>query len=236
MIGVTHGTIGAPASARDPNDGRQVVGRIGVVPATGLRITASGATGPYLARSVRPFLPEGADVEEYDQRALGLSLDWSWSRFVLAGEVARGVFESPWIADDLGVVGWCVEGKRSLVPGGYAAARFDRLVFDEIAARDPESDGTTWIGWDRDVQRIEGALGYRPTPSILLRADTQLWDEDGGSWGRATRSRPRRLFVLASGPVVSRPRPHEGVGGSSTVADPTGVVSSAPPGLPRGDP
>jgi hypothetical protein len=185
--GITQGTIGVPQSGRDTNDGQQLVGRLGVVPATGLRVTGSAARGPYLARAVLPFLPAGADLVDFNQTAFGLAVDWSWGHVAINAEAFHNEFESPWIAEDLGTNAWYAEAEYSFAAGATIAARFDRVLFDEIAVIDEDSGETERIGWDRDLQRIEAAIGYRFSRDVLVRYDVQLWDEDGESW-RTTSS------------------------------------------------
>jgi hypothetical protein len=180
--GVTMGTVGMPMRSRDSNDGRQLVGRLGFVPVTGLRISLSGARGPYLATAVRDFLPEGVALEDYDQFAKALSIDYSFGHASFVAEVVDNGFESPWIPEELGTTAWYAEGKYTFLPGAYFAARFDQLEHSEIAYEDPETFEMKRATWDQDVQRIETAIGYWVTSGILTRVDLQLWDENAGPW------------------------------------------------------
>lgn len=181
-MGVTQGTVGAPNGNRDANNARQVLARVGVVPATGLRVSLSAARGAYLSTSVTPYLPEGARVEDYKQTATALSFDWSVGHAAFFAEVVDNAFESPWIDDDLETLAWYVEGKYTFLPGAYAAARFDRLSYGTIAYEDPETFEMRRDAWDQDVQRVETAIGYWVTPGLLTRFGVQLWDEDGAEW------------------------------------------------------
>src|SRR5204863_2310796 len=54
--GVRNGTVGAPAMG-DDNDGKQVLGRIGFMPAPWIRAGVSGARGPYLHGDLTEDLP-----------------------------------------------------------------------------------------------------------------------------------------------------------------------------------
>lgn len=181
-VGVTQGSAGVPAFGRDTNDGKQFVGRLGVVPLGGLRVSASASTAPYLARTVETYLPAGADVEDFAQTVFGASVDASWSRFVFAAELVESTFESPWIDDDLEATAWYAEGKVTVAPGAYVAARFDRIAFGEIDVAVAPGGGGRRVAWDRDVQRAEATVGYWLARGWLMRADVQLWDDDGGSW------------------------------------------------------
>ena len=180
--GVTMGTVGMPMRSRDSNDGHQLVGRLGFVPVTGLRVSVSGSRGPYLGTPVRDFLPEGAAVEDYDQFAKALSIDWSYRHAAFVAEVVDNGFESPWIPEELGTTAWYAEGKYTFLPGAYFAARFDQLKHDTIAYEDPVTFEMKRETWDQDVQRAEGAIGYWVTSGILTRVDVQLWDENAGPW------------------------------------------------------
>src|SRR5439155_1210956 len=72
--GVTNGTVGAPVMS-DDNDGKQILGRIGFVPAPWLRAGISGARGPYLQSGLNEDLPPGHTVDEYMQVLLGSDLE-----------------------------------------------------------------------------------------------------------------------------------------------------------------
>jgi hypothetical protein len=186
-VGTTQGTVGVPLFSRDGNDGVQFVGRLGFAPTAGLRVSGSAASGPYLSRDVRAFLPPGADLEDFSETALAASIDWAWRHLSVYAEMMDARFESPWIAEDLGVNAWYVEAKQTVLPGAYVAARFDRMTFDEIVATNPQTGVLGPIGWDRDIQRVEAAVGYLLARGALVRVDVQLWDNDGESW-RTTES------------------------------------------------
>jgi hypothetical protein len=195
-LGVTQGTLGVPLMSRDGNDGVQGVGRIGFVPGASFRVSGSAAAGPYLSRDVKAYLPPGDDLEDFLETAWAISVDWSWSHLQLYAEFFDVAFESPWIAEELGSTAWYVEGEYAVLPGAYVAARFDRMIFDEITARNTVTDQPERIGWDQDVQRIEAAAGYHLTKAVLLRLDVQLWDTDGESW-RTTESLGALQTIIA---------------------------------------
>ena len=75
--------------------------------------------------------------------------------------------------EDLEVFGYYVEGRYSLRPGLFAAARYGGLRFGEI------DDGTGAANsepWDNDVDRFELGLGYRPTEPVIAKLVAQLND------------------------------------------------------------
>ena len=58
-----------------------------------------------------------------------------------------------------------VEGRYTILPQLYAAARVDKLWFGEI-------QGTTERNtWDAGVQRVEVGLGYRLARGITLKSE-----------------------------------------------------------------
>jgi len=181
-VGVTQGTVGVPNGTRDSNNARQVLGRVGVVPATGLRVSLSAAHGAYLSSSVAALLPEGARAEDYKQTAMAVSFDWSIGHAAFFAEAVDNAYESPWIDEDLETLAWYVEGKYTFLPGAYAAMRFDQLNFGEITYEDPDTFEIRRGDWDQDVQRVETALGYWITSGFLTRLSVQLWDRDGAEW------------------------------------------------------
>ena len=181
LAALTQGTLSDPRSnAVDNNDGRQLALRLGFVPFTGLLVRGSFARGPYLDRAVGDTLRAvGSDVEDFDQQIVGLSMEYGIRHLQIHAELVSNSWESPNIRDignrsaDLEVFGYYVEGKYSLRPGLFAAARYGGLRFGEI------DDGTGAANsepWDNDVDRLELGLGYRPTEPVIAKLVAQLND------------------------------------------------------------
>lgn len=161
-FGATNGTVGNPVDT-DTNDGKQVLGRIGVVPAPWVRAGVSGSRGAYLPRSLEGFLPSGAKITDYNQTMAGADLELSYGRGVLYAEYVQNRFESPFV-EDLDLDAWYVEGKVTVFPGWYVAGRYDRILFDEVALT-----GGGVGRWDASLWRREVGVGFKPSKNLLAK-------------------------------------------------------------------
>jgi hypothetical protein len=161
--GVTNGTAGAPVMS-DYNNGKQVLARIGFAPAPWLRAGVSGSRGPYLMESLdEDDLPPGRTANDYMQKLVAADLELSYGHGVLYSEFLRNWFESPYVGE-LGLSAWYVEGKWTVLPGWYLAARFDRMIFDDVSLA---SGGAA--PWDADLWKREVGIGFKPSAHLLAK-------------------------------------------------------------------
>jgi hypothetical protein len=176
-MSVTQGTLSEPRF-HDNNGGKQVSGRVGWRPAPGLTVGVSGAIGPYLTRSVTDALPPDLP-RRYDQKALGLDLEWASGYWIVRGEAVFNawdvpVLDAPFIDSPLLALGLTLEARYKILPGLYAAARADRLDFSSIET----SNGP--LPWDGPVTRVEVGVGYSVHRYVLLKAVYQYNRRAGG--------------------------------------------------------
>jgi hypothetical protein len=161
-LGVTNGTAGAPMM-NDNNDGKQVLARVGFVPAPWMRAGVSGSRGPYLDSDVNEDLPAGHTVDEYMQKVAAADLELSHGHGVLYSEYVFSRFESPFVGH-LDSRSWYVEGKWTVLPGWYVAARFDRMVFGDVALA-----GGGVEGWDANLWKREIGIGFKPSTRLVAK-------------------------------------------------------------------
>jgi hypothetical protein len=162
-LGVTNGTAGAPVMS-DYNHGKQLLGRLGFVPAPWLRAGVSGARGPYLKGTLdTDDLPAGHSVDGYMQDLASADLELSYGHGVLYSEYVVNRFESPFVGN-LDLKAWYVEGKWTVLPGWYVAARFDRMIFGDVALA---SGGVA--GWDADLWKREIGIGFKPSTRLIAK-------------------------------------------------------------------
>jgi hypothetical protein len=162
-VGATNGTVGAPQNT-DNNDGKQVLGRVGVVPAPWLRLGVSGARGAYLIRMLDGGdLPPGSKATDFNQVMGGADVELSYGRAIVFGEYVWNRFESPYIGD-LDLDTWYVEGKVTVTPGWYAAGRYSRMIFDEVTLT-----GGGVARWDAPVWRRELGIGFKPSKQLVAK-------------------------------------------------------------------
>jgi hypothetical protein len=97
------------------------------------------------------------------QQLVGADLELSYSHGVLYSEYVRNRFESPFVGG-LNLQAWYVEGKWTVIPGWYVAARFDRMVFDDVALA---AGGST--PWDADLWKREIGIGFKPSARLIAK-------------------------------------------------------------------
>ncbi|MGE3512651.1 MAG: hypothetical protein AB7N65_27625, partial [Vicinamibacterales bacterium] len=157
-ISVTTGTLTRPR-VREDNDGKQWSGRVGVQPVTGLVAGVSAARGPFVSRSAAEaagLLPGG---EPGTQAAWGADLEYSRGYYLVRAEAIVSTFRLPRSGEPsldvpLRAVAGSLEGRYRVRPGLYAAARFDRLTFNEVAGSGGRST------WEAPLWRVEAGMGY----------------------------------------------------------------------------
>jgi len=180
---VTTGTLSNPRGG-DDNGAPQFAGRIAVRPITGLVIAASGAHGGFLSAALTPDVPPGTQPSEYSQRAVGADVEYSRGYWLLRAEWLRTswqlpAFAAPAIGDPLAASSFAIEGRYTILPGLYAAARVDRLSFATVpGTAGPET-------WDADVSRVEAGIGYSLTRHVIVKTVFQHNRRDGGRVRRA---------------------------------------------------
>ena len=170
---LTAGTLSDPR-LHDDNGGRQLSGRVGVKPATGLVIGVSGARGDWLSSDVVRLLP--ADLAT-GLRLVAYGADGEYSRghWIVQTEVVVCRWAMPFtqpvhLRQDVRAVGAWVEGRYRLTPRIFVAGRADRLTFSKIS-------GTLFSGrptpWDAPVDRLELAGGYYVQRNLVARVAVQ---------------------------------------------------------------
>ncbi|MBT3606418.1 MAG: hypothetical protein HN521_25385 [Candidatus Latescibacteria bacterium] len=168
-LALTQGALSDPViNGNDTNSGKQIVSRIGLIPATGLFIGSSYARGAYLNRIVATALPVGQTPEDYVQEVIGFDLNYEVRHLKLVAEVLFNTWEIPNIVDNqnnpksLAVLGWYAEARYAFLPGFYGAVRVDQLKFEKI-----ENSAGQSLTWDDDIWRLEGGIGYQFWEGVL---------------------------------------------------------------------
>jgi hypothetical protein len=161
-VGYVNGAPSSPSPDRDDNQGKTVLGRIGIAPAPGARFGVSSAYGPYLVDGVP--LPPGRDTEDYHQALAMVDAEWAVAHLALRAEGYRNTWETPTVGDLL-VEGFYAEAKYTLPAGFYVAGRYEIMRFSDLADSTGEKRP-----WDADQTRIETGLGYRITRGAVAKA------------------------------------------------------------------
>lgn len=173
---VTTGTLSDPR-LRDPNGGKQLSGRLGLRPITGLVLGASTARGAFIADNVERLLPDAPG--SHAQTAFGADAEYSRDHWLVRGELVWSrwnvPFAWPLTAKDLDALGAWIEGRYRLTPRIVAAGRLGRLGFSTFDV----SPGVR-ATWDAPVTRLELDAGYYLQRNLVLRIAVQHNDRDGG--------------------------------------------------------
>lgn len=205
---VTMGTVSNPR-VDDDNDGRQVAGRVVVHAAPSLALGVSGARGAFLSDAVASALPDGFDLEDGVQRAIGLDAEYSFGRFLARSEAiwSRWTLPAigpPYLADPLDATAVLLEARYRLLPGVHAAIRGERLEFGRISGLIPVSNSgsvapleylrTDASEWDAPVQRLEVGGGWSVRRNVVVKASWQINRRDGGRIRRQSLGAVQLLY------------------------------------------
>ncbi|MBA2303802.1 MAG: hypothetical protein H0W08_14365 [Acidobacteria bacterium] len=174
-VAITSGTLANPR-VRDDNGGKQIAGRIGTRPVTGLLVGASAARGPWVADDV-----PGAS-QSLAQTAVGADIEYSRDHWLVRSELVWSRWDLPLNtipaeSDHLSALATWIEGRYRWTPRLYLAARVDRLGFARISG---ELSGGVRTPWEAPVTRLEAGAGYSLARNLVLRAVLQRNHREGG--------------------------------------------------------
>ena len=136
--------------------------RLGYVPNAAWRFGGSASHGAYLqpaAERVAAF-PVGYDRGSFNQTTLGWDLAYAHHHWEIWAEAILSRFQVPNVgnADSFS---YYVEAKYKITPQMFGGVRWGQQLFDTV----PAGGGGTQH-WDRNIWRMEGALGYRFTRNL----------------------------------------------------------------------
>jgi hypothetical protein len=179
---ITNGSLSNPRVS-DDNGGKQVAARIVARPATGLVTGVSYARGQFLGRRVLDVL-WSADEGSFVQRAYGSDIEYSRDHWLVRGNAVLSEWDLPiprerTVPLTLRALAVSVEGRYTILPGVYAAARAEQLSFNRV-------EGTArTAAWDAPVSRIEVGGGYYLQRNLVAKLSLQRNVRDGGRVPRA---------------------------------------------------
>ena len=186
---VTNGTASNPRVS-DDNSGKQIATRVTVQPATGLLIGSSFAHGEFVSR--RALTAAGIQDHSFGQVAHGLDVEYSRRHWLARADAVLSQWRVPMAAsgsvETLRAVAVSLEGRYTFLPGAYAAARAERLGFNEIIG----TRGT--LPWDAPVRRVEVGGGYYLQRNVIARVAWQFNERDTPRFNRARLLAAQLLF------------------------------------------
>ncbi|WP_075087076.1 hypothetical protein [Verrucomicrobium spinosum] len=150
-----------------------ITGRLGWRPDSSLALGLSGSTGAYLLEAADATLPAESERDNFKQDTVGMDFRYSIRHFELWSEFIFTRFEVPGVGD-ADLASFYVEGRYKITPSLYAALRWNQQWFDDI------SDGHGGSpGWDRDLYRVDVALGYRFARNLQGKVQYSYGHEPG---------------------------------------------------------
>lgn len=132
-----------------------VSGRLGYRPNATWNMGMSFSHGTYLLPAAEDTLPRGKDLADFNQTTLAHDMSYAWRHWQIWGEIFASRFEVPNVGN-ADTLAYYLEAKYKITPKLFGAVRWNQQFFDKI------SNG---LGgkerWDRDLWRIDTALGFR---------------------------------------------------------------------------
>ena len=184
---LTNGMLSSTATyATDGLNGSKGIGkiaRISVTPMIGLTVGASWARGPFLkdnrVSAAGSSYPNYYDPMAYQQETVGGDIDFSYDHFAFYGETFLNTWEfTNEYGASLDAFGYSAEARYTIAPRLTAGARIGELRFNTVSHLAYAAPGTP-VPWDHNVLRLEGALGYRVSREMLLKA-VYTWNRTYG--------------------------------------------------------
>jgi hypothetical protein len=129
---------------------------------------SSASRGPYLQSSADSVLAPGAGIDDFDQTTWGVDAAYEHRRLQLWSEFVFSTFDVPRIGDVNAYSGF-VEARFKVVPQIWVGARWNQSWFETV-------HGATW---NRDMRRLDAAVGYRFSAHLEAKAQYSWSDEAG---------------------------------------------------------
>ena len=187
-VGTMQGSPGWPVTGHDNTPGQTVLGRVGLLPAPGLRVGVSGAWGTWQPEWFAPLLPSGGSLRDYHEWTAMSDLEISRGRWELHGEGYLKGWQTI-LTGTLRVGGGYAETRVEVPGGAWIAARWEAMRFSDVHT----AAGVT-RPWDNDIDRLETGVGYRVSRDVNVKASFQR----NVMHGFAEKATVGDLFALAT--------------------------------------
>lgn len=125
--------------------------------------------GPYSLESINDTLPQGASINDYNQKMAALNAVYTRGKIAVRAELIFDIWEVPKVMDDSLDISYYLEVKYKFLPGLFGAFRYNAIHFNKIAYQSGEKEQ-----WDYNVQRWELGVGYAFSRRLEVRAQYLL--------------------------------------------------------------
>lgn len=151
-----------------------VSARLGYTQSAAWNYGVSASHGAYLLPAAEASLvPTGRGRSSYRQTTLGTDLSWAHHGWQVWGEAMVARFQVPNVGN-ADTFTYFIEGKYKFTPNLFAALRWNQQLFDTV----PDGIGGTQH-WDRNISRVDTALGYRFTRHLQGKLQYSILHENG---------------------------------------------------------
>jgi hypothetical protein len=150
-------------------------GRVGLHPNEIWNFGVSASTGTYLRPEAKSTLAPGHSLSDYRQIVIAQDVAFAWRHLQIWAEFFQTRFEIPDVGD-VDTFAYYLEAKYKLTPQLFGALRWNQQLFGTVR----NSEGTD-ATWGRNVWRVDGAIGYRPTAHTQLKLQYSFQHEDFGA-------------------------------------------------------
>lgn len=150
-----------------------VSARLGHTPNAAWNYGVSASHGAYLLPAAGATVPAGYGLNSYNQTTLGADLSWSHHGWQVWGEAMVARFQVPNVGN-ADTFTYFVEAKYKFTPNLFTAVRWNQQLFDTV----PDGAGGT-EHWDRNIFRVDTALGYRFTRHLQGKVQYSYAHENG---------------------------------------------------------
>ena len=130
--------------------------------------------GPYSSPLVKSALPAGKSIDDYKQEVYGFDLTFTRGWTTVSSEVFIDEWYVPNVKDNPFDYSYYIELKQKLMPGLFAALRYNSIIFNELR----KSYGIR-EKWDYDVERIQAGAGISINRQLLLIVDYSVTTTHG---------------------------------------------------------
>jgi len=134
-----------------------------------LTIGISFDHGPYSLESIKNTLPQGEDINDYNQEMLGVNVTYTRGKIAVNMELIFDTWEVPNVIDYPRDISYYLEVKYKFLPGLFGAVRYNGIYFNKISYSSGEKDK-----WDYDVQRWQLGVGYAFSRRLEVRAEYMI--------------------------------------------------------------
>lgn len=148
--------------------------RVGWRAFPGFGVGLNWARGPYYRAEAEDSL-RGADRSDFDQKLVGVDLEYKVGAWEFFAEVFASEWEAPGIEGNLRALAYYVESKFTITPRAHVAARWNQIFFNALDGADGRP-----TEWDRAAWRAELGAGYLLDSNLLGKLQFEHNEHVGG--------------------------------------------------------